>query len=235
MKRSASGASKRPFDWSLCFVCQKDIKKKKVRHTDNGIKSLSANLLRFWKAGLLDIDISDVVSFTDGEPDFYKTLSDKKAPYHHDCCSPYRKDVKVIVSTGTVASSSCMHQTRSQTAPMPFNTCFCVFCTESDSDENLHAAGTKHASKTKVDSDHIQSLTDKWKMMAAFLGKDNVLSRLATGNLAANAIFYHLDCLANFYREYNVKYKSNAVDNGESSSGITNQQIKDLAFSEVLQ
>ena len=39
-----------------------------------------------------------------------------------------------------------------------------------DTENNLTAAGTFHATKNKVDINHVPNLTEKWKTMAAKLG-----------------------------------------------------------------
>ena len=37
----------------------------------------------------------------------------------------------------------------------------CCFCSETDTENNLTAAGTFHATKNKVDINHVSNLTEK--------------------------------------------------------------------------
>ena len=94
MKRSHS-VRKRCVDWSLCYICQTgNTKKKPLRHTAAGVKSLADNLFKYWEAGKLDFDVADEVEFKDGQPDFDSTFLLKGVQYHHDCTSVYRKKIK---------------------------------------------------------------------------------------------------------------------------------------------
>ena len=98
--------------------------------------------------------------------------------------------------------------------------------------ENMRAAGTLHASKNKVDADHNQALTDKWKMMAAVLGRQDILKRLSSGDLAANSLFYHDRCYKEFLNQYYKKLKESDCD--LNFGGMNHEMIRDLAFSKVV-
>ena len=67
----------------------------------------------------------------------------------------------------------------------------CCFCLEEDEDSNLCAAGTLHASDGKINSSHVQRLTEEWKNMAALLEDSDLLVRLSGGDLASNKVYYH--------------------------------------------
>ena len=54
--------------------------------------------------------------------------------------------------------------------PWPVNICLKYFMVPTDTENNLTAAGTFHATKNKVDINHVPNLTEKWKTMAAKLG-----------------------------------------------------------------
>ena len=235
MKRSCPSSSlkrsKRCINWSKCFVCQENTKKKSLRSTNGGRKALAENLFKCWEAGNLDFDVSDEFEFKDGKPDFHSTFELKCVQYHHDCAGGYRKKAKSNPKVESNCESTEAPQTRSGSVAMPVNTCYCIFCSEFDDHSNLKAAGTYHAYKEKVNTDHNQFLTDKWKYMAVVTGNQTVLTRLADGDLAANSIFYHRICACSFWNDYKREIKKTS---GQSSSQINDHMAKKLAFYEVV-
>ena len=80
-------------------------------------------------------------------------------------------------------------------------TLICIFCKHSDNEENLCAAGALHAT-TKVKLNHVTIFTEKLKSMAVEVGNDDVLSKLSSGDVASNEIYYHKICYINFRTQY---------------------------------
>ena len=64
------------------------------------------------------------------------------------------------------------------------------FCSEIETENNLTAAGTFHATKNETDINHVSNLTEKCKTMAAKLGYSELLSRLSSGDIVSNKIYY---------------------------------------------
>ena len=81
-----------------------------------------------------------------------------------------------------------------------FTSLFCAICGENDSDDNLHAAGSLHATKSDCNITHNNELTEKWKEMAAKVGNTSLLCFLSQGDLAANETYYH------HVREYDEQF-----------------------------
>ena len=233
MKRVFS-PSKRCLQWKLCYVCQADgAGKKTLRHTKEGATSLAENLLRYWKAGKLEFDVSGEVDFKDGEPDFLTAFLENTVKYHNNCVRPYRKPVKNEPNISQHANLPERPETRSMATTMPFNSSYCACCSQYDFHTNMRAAGTLHACKDKVDTEHNQALTDKWKLMAAVLERQDILQRLASGDLAANSLFYYDNCYKKFINQYYRKLKES--DCSLNSGGMTQNMIRDLAFAKVIQ
>ena len=50
----------------------------------------------------------------------------------------------------------------------------CITCGEHDAIEKVHAAGAFHASKSKLNSEHVIKLTNNWRGTGVYIG-DNAL------------------------------------------------------------
>ena len=53
-----------------------------------------------------------------------------------------------------------------------------------------------------MDTQHKARLTERWKDIAIKTNNDSLLAKLATGSLASNELFYHLDCYSSMSRNY---------------------------------
>ena len=72
-------------NWNHCFICQN----KKVppdNTTEDGLKTLCANMTEIWELGELDWFESMVTVTVEGKPDLYGSIKEK-ARYHHKCYS----------------------------------------------------------------------------------------------------------------------------------------------------
>ena len=61
----------------------------------------------------------------------------------------------------------------------------CCWCTEFDDEANLQAAGQGWA-KTKPNSEHVKTITHKWKKMAAVIKHKNILHSLSHADISSN-------------------------------------------------
>ena len=73
-------------------------------------------------------------------------------------------------------------------------------------EENLIAAGTLHASKTKTVATHVKKLTETWIEMAKCLEEEYLLVILAHGDIASNELFYHKPIVKCCYQKYRKRY-----------------------------
>ena len=84
-------------------------------------------------------------------------------------------------------STGCSARMKRKSSQPP--TIQCIFCDEKEKDfskksekqqqsQKLHAAGEFHTSFQKPNVQHVNSLTEKWRDMACFLGDTNILSKL---------------------------------------------------------
>ena len=150
--------------------------------------------MEFWKNGLLPFDpVKITANYLVGEdetehPDFERVMLRKSAKYHHNChirYSPYNlarkkkslrsKNKKVEVGQSSASSSSAI--------PNPI----CIICGDHDAIENVHAAGTFHASKSKLNSEHVMKLANNWRDIAVYIGDNALVNRLMIGDLGANS------------------------------------------------
>ena len=70
----------------------------------------------------------------------------------------------------------------------------CIMCGEDDVIENLHAAEAFHASKSKLNTEHVMKLTNNWRDIAVYITDKATINRLMIGGLGTNSSFYHKRC-----------------------------------------
>ena len=78
---------------------------------------------------------------------------------------------------------------------------------EHDTIENVCAAGAFHASKSKLNSEHVMKLTYNQRDIAVFIGDNTLVNRLMIGGLGATSSFYHKRCSTNLYNRFAKKQK----------------------------
>ena len=230
-------------NWSSCCICGE---KGNLRSTNDGIQSLANRFTEFWKNNVLPFSSSKITTDTivneDGNecPDFKSTMLKYKAKYHHNCVSrftPYHMERRkgsllkklkktennqILPTHGSRASVSRHAPSCSDTNPI------CVICGEMDILDNLVAAGTLHAGKNKVNSEHDNSLTEKWREIAIYLEDSALSSRLMIGSLSANSSFYHRQCGKNLFNRVRQKR------NNETKTVIDSEKVKEGAWDKVI-
>ena len=166
-------------DWqtnSSCCIC--DVVGGDLRSSSEGIESLAQNFLEFWKNGVLPFDSSKITSEnavgSDGKehPDFKSPMVRYKAKYHHNChirFSPYnlkrkvashQKQKKKACKEKENLSSRASRSSTSRQASSDENLYSCIICGKPEELVNLHAAGTLHAKKDKLDLQHNEKLSE---------------------------------------------------------------------------
>ena len=78
----------------------------------------------------------------------------------------------------------------------------CMFCQTFVKGAPLHAAGLKHATTFSTNSDNLTSFTDKLRVMATTLCDSSIVSKLLSGDVNSNELYYHLPCYTNYCRKY---------------------------------
>ena len=162
-------------EWEECCVCDGE-EKGDLRSTIKGIVALAAQFVEFWKNGLLPFDSANIATnYVVGEygtehPDVERVMLSKSAKYNdHIRYSPYNlaskkkslrsKNEKTGVGQSSAFlrsstdSNSCVSSSSAIPDPM------CITCGEHDAIENVHAAGAFHASKSKLNTEHVMKLT----------------------------------------------------------------------------
>ena len=194
-------------DWRYCFICQN----KKIptdNTTDDGLRTLCANMTEIWKLGEMDLELDSMINETvDGISDLYGSIKDK-AKFHQKCKNKYDKQkiqriLKKKKKQNQESEPAEKRVTRNTYEKHEFGSLFCAICREKDIVTNLHEAGTFHASDTAVDKSHNNAFTAQWKTMALKLNKVRLLNLLSSGDIACNELWYHNDCNVNLWNEYN--------------------------------
>ena len=207
-------------DREECCVC--DGKEKgDLYSTTKEIATLAGEFPEFWKNGLLPCGPAKITTNQETEnPDFKHVMLRKSAKYHHNCHIQYspcnlarkkkssrRKNKKVEVGQSRAFwhSSIGSHFRASSSSAIPNP--ICIICGEHDAIENVHAAGAFHASKLKLNSEHVMKLTNNWRDIAVYIGDNALVNRLMIGDLGANSSFYDKCCSTNLYNRFTRKQK----------------------------
>ena len=207
----------RSLDWLQCSICQKKTKEK-LRSSVQGYGTLAELLPQFDRNNALDFDLNRLI--TEGLT-LRNSLEKNNALYHHTCAAKYNQQkldraikkfnrIPDPHHEADVQSPPCKR--RSEGAQIHSTRDFvCCFCSQSDIESNLHAAGTLHATYSRTDISHVDQLTERWRSMAVVIGNDNLLRSLSAGDVAANEIFYHGQCLKNFHNAFRKAQGSETI------------------------
>ena len=142
----------------------------------------------------------------------------KSAKYHHNChirYSPYNlarkkkslrsKNKKAEVGQSSAFLRSFMGSNSRASSNSAIRNLICIICGEHDA--MVHAAGAFHASKSKLNREHVMKLTNNWRDVAVYIGDNALVNRLMIGDLGANSSLYHKRCSANLYSRFTKKQK----------------------------
>ena len=55
------------------------------------------------------------------------------------------------------------------------NEVICCFCRKTDTENNLHRAGTYNTTQSKTNESHVNNLTKRWKAMVVVIVNDHVM------------------------------------------------------------
>ena len=124
-----------------------------------------------------------------------------------------------------------LYKIRNEETIIRMNELKCLFCREQDTDENLVAAGTMHATKEETDPKHVTQFTKTLKEKALKLENSGVLSALAFGDVKTRQIYYHKQCLKDFNNEYaKALRREQAIQNEDAVSDLK----KEIAFRRII-
>ena len=233
-------------EWKECCVC--DGKEKgDLCSTTKGILSLAGQFVEFWKNGLLPFNPAKITAnnvvgedWTE-HPDFEHVMLRKSPKYHHNChiqYSPYNlawkkkslrsKNKKFEVGQSSVFLYSSVGSNSRASSSSAIPNPICIICREHDAIENVHAAGAFHASKLKLNCEHVMKLTNNWRDIVVYIGDNALVNRLMIGDLGANSSFYHKRCSTNLYNQFTKKWKE------ECKGKIDTDYVKAAAWDKVI-
>ena len=228
------------WQWNDCLLCQDS--RDEALHEGSYIK-LSELLPEFAKHGKYDHLERFGANKNITPEELYKILDDHKAKYHRSCVSRFNKQKlerllkpknergRPTSSDGVGESSSQKRRKRNEETIIRMNELKCLFCREQDTDENLVAAGTMHATKEETDPKHVTQFTKTLKEKALKLENSGVLSALAFGDVKTRQIYYHKQCLKDFNNEYaKALRREQAIQNEDAVSDLK----KEIAFRRII-
>ena len=120
----------------------------------------------------------------------------KSAKYHHNCYIRYlphnlarkkkslqSKNKKVEEGQSSTFLRSSMGSNCRASLCSAISNLICIICGEHDAIENVHVAGAFHASKSKLNSEHVIKLTNNWRDIAVYIGDNALVNRLMIDDL----------------------------------------------------
>ena len=192
MKRNIHGQSKQ-IDWNYCFICQRK-HTTELSSSHESLKTLAENIQQIQELGQLDLEWESIATVEAGEINLLESLTRKGATFHRKCGSKYNKQkINRIIASRKLenAAKQGPSVTRSSIDKQSFASVFCAICNQPDIIDNLHAAGSLHATKNDVNAKHNNEMTNQWRSMALKVGNESVLSLLSNGDVASNELYYH--------------------------------------------
>ena len=153
--------------------------------------------------------------------DVYKKF-DAEAKYHKKCYTQYDQDhfnrlppptekASEPDESGPTSSKRCKRDS------IPLGEMVCFICKKPD--KNLCAAGVMHGSKTAVDKQHVEDMTEKIKTMAIALDNKTVLAKLFSGDIVSNELNYHKSC----YKDFVCKYNQKTLEESNREASLQNE------------
>ena len=200
---------------------------------------------KFSPINALKFDIGRITSQNENLADI---MSKNSAKYHHTCKTKYNirmlqretdKLDRVKVSSGPISdidAQSPPFKRRSSVSSKDGDRSqfICCFCNEADSQENLVAAGTLYAKKSKTAINHVNHLTDTWLEMAKCLGDENLLRLLSHGDVASNELFYYKATIKCCYQKYRKKYLKKIAERNSDRVHFTMEWFKVDSMNKVI-
>ena len=150
-------------NWAKSFICQKETKEN-LQSTDDGRKSLASLSPKFASKNTLGFDINRIQ--TERE-DLEINLNNNNACYHHSYKIVYNNRMyeRHLVKEKCKSSLDSGNEIERLPCKRRMSTASSKVTPEEgvDKKENLVAAGTLYATKTKTQIDHLKSMTANWK------------------------------------------------------------------------
>ena len=176
----------------------------------------------------INCDHHSFIRYNNGSPDFKIIFEHHSAVFHHRCTGKYSKQKVDRLKKQQKENKERAVFTRSSSSSKPVGSPFCAICDKEDDEGNLPAAGTQGATKNALDTQYNAKLTKWWKDMAIKTNNDSFLAKLATGTLASNEIFYHLNCYSSMSRNYQ------RIIEGKDEHQIEEHWIKAACFESII-
>ena len=187
-------------NWNLCFICQRGTNEF-LWSSNDGLNTLATNIPKFNELGRLKFHYSRIVNENENLLSILKT---NNANYHNTCQSSYSEsklkrsqlsNEKLFAKTSQKERENEVPSKRSrrsaeEAGPSHVNKFHCCWCTQFDDEGNLRVADQRWA-KTKPNSEHVKTMTYKWKKMAAVIKHKHILCSLSHGDVSSNELFYH--------------------------------------------
>lgn len=215
-------------DWSICVIC-KNIKDSSHLSCPKNCQSRNAvavykdfldNVREFKELGALPVEVDF------GEQGTPECFAENNASWHRSChqkfnrCKLERERTKKRKKEeSNEADSSTSQRPKRQSTGADKHTC--LFCGNSGPNK-LHEYATKSA-------DH------NLKVMATEMQDSNILAKILCGDLIANELKYHLECLTKYRNDYRSYRRQNSPTKiGQREENQRTKIIQSRAFIELV-
>ena len=200
-------------NWSLCCLCQDNLKSAELRSTKDGLQKFSEQLIKFKEAGVVLRETYDHYSDSTSLLEYFQK---NKAHYHKKCYNDYNDEKldRLKKSIASLTNNNTRKDARKRSTDCQLGELRCAICTNYDSLGQLHmVAEAKRKKATEVEGKaHLQQKTKEWWELAETPGYENLHSKICVGDLKSNEVFYHNKCWVKLKRDTEA-YKKGTSQN----------------------
>ena len=214
----------KPFQWSLCILCQNDTKeslqcpaRSKRADLGAGYRSMAENLQRFFAIGAFPFDVNPI--HLDDGSGLCNTLIKHEASWHKSCKDNINSTKLKRAEKRKICEEPSPHSPRKTRRTSSFGSSYCgikeeevcFFC-----DQVAGSSGLQRVSTFELDR--------KVRESAMRLKRNDLLAKLLSGDMIAIEAKYHAKCLVSLYndvRSLEIKSKSEEEKSMSSLHGIS--------------
>ena len=215
----SSQEQERPFDWSLCILCQKETKEtlqcpacSKRSDLGAGYKSMAENLQGFFDIGAIPFDVKQ--NQLDDGSGLYNTLLKHEASWHKSCKDKVNSTKLKRAEKRRNAEELLPHSPRKTRRTSLFGPSDCE-----NNDEELCFFCNQVAGSLGLQKASTFELDRKVRESAIKLKRNDLLAKLSSGDMIAIDAKYHARCLVSLYNDLrSLEMKSKSEDEKSMSS-----------------
>ena len=187
---SSSSSATKCVDWTLCVICQEKTKDKLVcpakgKRGGIGYSYVAEKLAEFDELGICVVPFD--FSLLDDGSGIANTFAKHNASWHKKCRDGINTRMLNRAKHKLQSSGDCASPAKTRKSTAPHDVKCCLFCGGPASSDRLHKASTKE-------------IDIKVRQCASILNDQDIVKKLAGGDMVATDSLYHNKCLQKYYK-----------------------------------